>query len=172
MWWVCIRVCVYVWLHGAQFCQPGICEHVRACGHTSVCVFFWQYVCVCACFYFGICVWVWTSVHVRMRVRVCVRKFRQFGWSDAYVKETILTCDLACSYGVATCSRLHKAIGLFCKRARWKRRYSAKETYNFKEPTNRRHPIGVRLLTLNTWHDSFMHMVWLIHVCGMTHSNN
>ena len=27
-------------------------------------------------------------------------------------------------------------IGLFCKRALQKRRYSAKETYNFKEPTN------------------------------------
>jgi len=44
-------------------------------------------------------------------------------------------------YGVATISRLLKIIGLFCKRALWKRRYSAKETYNFKEPTNRSHPI-------------------------------
>ena len=32
-------------------------------------------------------------------------------------------------------------IGLLCKRALQKRRYSAKETYNFKEPTNRSHPI-------------------------------
>ena len=32
-------------------------------------------------------------------------------------------------------------IGLFCKRDLYKRRYSAKETYNFKEPTNRSHPI-------------------------------
>jgi len=44
-------------------------------------------------------------------------------------------------YGVATISRLLKMIGLFCKRALSKRRYSAKETYNFKEPTNRSHPI-------------------------------
>ena len=44
-------------------------------------------------------------------------------------------------YGVATISRLLKMIGLFCKRALQKRRYSAKETYNFKEPTNRSHPI-------------------------------
>ena len=44
-------------------------------------------------------------------------------------------------YGVATISRLQKIIRLFCKRALSKRRYSAKETYNFKEPTNRRHPI-------------------------------
>ena len=45
------------------------------------------------------------------------------------------------SYGVATISRLLKIIGLFCKRALWKRRYSAKETYNIKEPTYRSHPI-------------------------------
>jgi len=48
-------------------------------------------------------------------------------------------------YGVATTSRLLKIIGLFCKRALWKRRYSAKETYNFKEPTNRSHPIAITL---------------------------
>ena len=32
-------------------------------------------------------------------------------------------------------------IGLFCKRALSQRVYSAKETYNFEEPTNRSHPI-------------------------------
>jgi len=44
-------------------------------------------------------------------------------------------------YGVASISRLLKIIGLSCKRALSKRRYSAQETYNFKEPTNRSHPI-------------------------------
>ena len=39
--------------------------------------------------------------------------------------------------GMATVSRLLKIIGLFCKRAIQKRRYSAKETYDFEEPTNR-----------------------------------
>jgi len=36
--------------------------------------------------------------------------------------------------GEATIGRLFKIIGLFCKRALQKRRYSAKETYDFKEP--------------------------------------
>ena len=45
------------------------------------------------------------------------------------------------SYGVATIIRLLKIIGLFCKRALEKRRYSAKETNNFKESTNRSHPM-------------------------------
>jgi len=50
-------------------------------------------------------------------------------------------CDQKYPYGVASSSRLLKIIALFCKRALQKRRYSAKETYNFKEPTNRSHPI-------------------------------
>jgi len=36
---------------------------------------------------------------------------------------------------------LLKITGLCCKRALYKRLYSAKETYDFKEPTNRSHPI-------------------------------
>jgi len=43
------------------------------------------------------------------------------------------------SNGVATISRLLRIVSLFCKRALQKRRYSAKETYNLKEPTNRSH---------------------------------
>jgi len=38
-------------------------------------------------------------------------------------------------------SRLHKNIGLFCKRALLKSLYFAKENYIFKEPTNHSHPI-------------------------------
>jgi len=53
----------------------------------------------------------------------------------------VLHCHVLMCYGVATISRLLQIIGLFCKRTLWKRRYSAKETCNFKEPTNRSHPI-------------------------------
>ena len=45
--------------------------------------------------------------------------------------------------GVATISRLLQIIGLLCKRALLKSLYSAKETYNFEEPTNRSHPIAL-----------------------------
>jgi len=45
-------------------------------------------------------------------------------------------------YGVASICRLPEIIGLFCKRALYKRLYSAKETYHFKEPANRSHPIA------------------------------
>ena len=47
-------------------------------------------------------------------------------------------------YGVATIGRLFKIIGFFCKRALEKRLYSAKDTYNFKEPTNLRHPMAIQ----------------------------
>jgi len=40
-------------------------------------------------------------------------------------------------------------IGLFCKRAIKKRRYSAEETYDFKEPTNRSHPILIYVLLIH-----------------------
>jgi len=44
-------------------------------------------------------------------------------------------------YWVAMISRLLKIIGLSCKRALSKRKYSAQETYHFKKLTDRNHPI-------------------------------
>jgi len=48
---------------------------------------------------------------------------------------------LWCDYGMATISRLLKIIGLFCRRQSLLLGSFAKETYYFKEPTNRSHPI-------------------------------
>ena len=45
------------------------------------------------------------------------------------------------SYGVATISRLLKSIGLFGEYRSLLQVSFAKETYNFKEPANRSHPI-------------------------------
>jgi len=59
-----------------------------------------------------------------------------------YIAIPQITSSFAISYGVASISRLLKIIGLFCKRALSKRRYSAKETYNFIDPTDRSHPIA------------------------------
>ena len=68
-----------------------------------------------------------------------------FGFFPPQLHRLILCAPLIFGYGVATISRLLKIIGLFCKRALRKRRYSAKETYNFKEPTNRRRAIPLSL---------------------------
>jgi len=45
--------------------------------------------------------------------------------------------DTCYRYGVASVSRIDKILGLFCKRDLYKRRYSAKETYKFIDPTKR-----------------------------------
>ena len=83
-------------------------------------------VCVCACICVCVC--------------VCMSHF------DYLYKTSSL--GLLIMYGVDTISRLLKIIGLFCERALWKRLYSAKETWTFKEPTNRSHPIAWSLLVL------------------------
>jgi len=46
-----------------------------------------------------------------------------------------------CEHGVSTISRLLKIIGLFCRISSLLYGSFAKETCNFKEPTNRSHPI-------------------------------
>ena len=69
------------------------------------------------------------------------------------------TSSLRCTLYALPCtlSRLLKIIGLFCKRNLQKRRYSAIETYNFKEPTNRSHPIShVSFLMCHETHDERM----------------
>jgi len=75
-------------------------------------------------------------------VRSCIRE----GWGRGVflIFSIICLCDGVC-YGVAMTSRLLRIIGLFGKRALYKTRYSAKETYKFKEPTNRSHPICIYL---------------------------
>ena len=60
---------------------------------------------------------------------------------------SVLQCVAVCAYlvyGVATMSRLLKIIGVFCKRDLQKRPIFCKETYIFKHPTNRSHPIVLR----------------------------
>jgi len=73
------------------------------------------------------------------------------------------------AYGVATGIRLLKIIGLFCKRALWKRRYSAKETCNFKEPTNRSHPILCLIHMLDITHTKGTCAVVLFRIVTIIH---
>jgi len=48
-----------------------------------------------------------------------------------------------CWYGVATITRLLKIVVLFCRESSLLHGFFAKETYDFKDPTNRSHPICV-----------------------------
>ena len=71
------------------------------------------------------------------------------------------TSDFTYEYGVASTSKLLKCIRFFCKRALHKRQYSARETYHFKEPTNRIHPIWI-YVTWRICHQS-RHVSQLCH---------
>ena len=93
-----------------------------------------------------------------------------------------LICDsfnLVCmGYGVATMSRLLENIGLFCRIWSLLQGSFAKETHNFKEPTNRSH------LLCHVWKESCRiwnkHMAcsttrtyatWLIHLAYVCHDS-
>jgi len=71
------------------------------------------------------------------------------------------------SYGVATSSRLLTIICLFCKRALSKRRYSAKETYTFKEPTNRSPPISFQCMSICRYIQTLVYM-YIFELCTCT----
>jgi len=80
------------------------------------------------------------------------------------------------SYGVPSIRRLLRCVRLFCKRALERRPYSAKETFNSKEPTGRSHPICVSFThvyvcerdvykrSMYTWHTKWICLgaLWLM----------
>jgi len=72
----------------------------------------------------------------------CQSDILSFKWHFESCMSWYFDSMLLMRYGVATISRLLQILGLFCKRALSKRLYSAQETYNFNEPTNRSHPIA------------------------------
>jgi len=76
--------------------------------------------------------------HTTLLSNVTVRNF-EFSHSLRILVPEVNLKNLG--YGVALVSRLLKNTGLFCKRALYKKGYSAKETYTFKEPADRSHPI-------------------------------
>ena len=83
--------------------------------------------------------WYWKHHNmVWLRLVGSLRLYVSFA-KEPYKRDYILSLTHTNTYGVATISRLLKIIGLFCKRTLQKRRYSATETYDFKEPTNRIH---------------------------------
>jgi len=93
-------------------------------------------------------VYMWQSWHTHVahlcmaqRHPLCHASYDCVGYVTEDIHVAVMSHMIYMRYGVATISRLLQILGLFCKRALYKRRYSAKETYNFKEPINRSHPI-------------------------------
>ena len=100
--------------------------------HSSSRKFVRVYVCM---YVYVTCIYVW--------VHVCIERQIE---PQIFVHVCII-CVHVCTYvyghGVATISRLLKIIGLFCRISSLLQGSFAKETYDFKEPTNRSHPIYV-----------------------------
>jgi len=82
-------------------------------------------VCVCV----RVCVCVCKSVCTYIYMYVCMHMVFLDSFMYAYD-----------NYAVATISRLLKNLGLFCRISSLSQGSFAKETYDFKEPTNRSHP--------------------------------
>ena len=74
----------------------------------------------------------WDTIKVQTS---CIPTAYRYAWACA------CACVVLGGYGVVLVSRIDKIIRLFCKRDPHKRRYCAKETCNFIDPTDCSHPI-------------------------------
>ena len=142
--------CIYIHLAAASAAGYEcifLRVHVYFCTscntHMHIChMYIYVYICICKCVhvYGCVCICVCACVHTHTHT-----------YTHSVHVIYVQSQRAHHIYGVATVSRLFKRIGLFCKRALEKRRYSAKETYSFKEPTNRRHPIREVYITCRFW---------------------
>ena len=77
-----------------------------------------MYICIDICIYIHTCTEPYTYIYICIYIYIYVHS------------RPASECNLGPSHGVALVSRIDKIIGVFCKRALQKRRYSAKETCN------------------------------------------
>ena len=115
-------VYIYIYTHIYIHKYTCMCIHIYAHIYT--------YHSICTC-----------DIHAYMYIYTYIYMYI-YSYIRSELKHTLqLALQLTPIGGVATIRRLLKITGLLSKRALWKRLYSAKETYNLKEPTNRTHLI-------------------------------
>jgi len=132
---VCVRALVRVW----QQLRINPCSCVRVFAHTRAHKHTHTHTHACTRTH--------THTHTHDYIEHwCVATSAQY--SVAVCCIALQCVSMCCSalqsfaaYEVALTSRLLQIIGLFCKRALLKRLHSTKETYDFRELTNRSHPI-------------------------------
>jgi len=99
------------------------------------------------------------NTHMYIHIDTCIRTYRPI--------------DLhTCTYGVATISRLLKIIGLFCRIWSLLQGSFAKETYNFKEPTNCSYPIHIYMVYMAKYLATYKHTHTLAHTHAHTHTHS
>jgi len=113
-------------------------KRIRALRHRRVCHYYEGYTYICI-YIFNLYVDTYTH-DISAHINQCIH---------------VRHCRV-CHYGVASISRLLKIICLFCKRALQNRRYSAKETYNFK---------GLRIIATPYYEKRFPYNMAAPHVC-------
>jgi len=138
----CVFACVCVYV---RMCARA-CVRVCVCVRERVCV----RVCVCVCTYIRIHKHTHTRARAHIHTHTHTRNALVGGHRDkrpininkrsmvnhkSTSNQSSKPCTVA-QYGVATISRLLKIIGLFCRISSLLQGSFAKQTYNFKEPTN------------------------------------
>ena len=156
--WVCERVCK----QRSVCCAHTVCVYVYfcVCAYVFMCTYrydvYYRYI---TWMYMNVYVYKYTCVYVcvcesvqatlgllREHCAYLCTKYSLFYRALLQKKPTILRSLLivhiiCITHMIYTISKLLKIVGLFCKRALQKRRYFAKETDHFKEPTSCSHPI-------------------------------
>jgi len=112
--------------------------------------------------------------HRGWRHHICAVVTRTNAWSCVWMSCVIYTNQGTPFGGVATNSRLLKIIGLFAEYRSLLKGSFAKESYNFKEPTNRSHPIVdattyERVRGTYEWVMLCMHELWNIWMSHVKH---
>jgi len=96
---------------------------------------------------------LWYARPIKLQVSFAKEPYKR---DDILQKRPTILVYFTCQsmdYGLALVSRIDKITGLFCKRPLPKRRYSAKETCNFIDPTDRSHPIWCET-HVSQWYDT------------------
>ena len=136
---ICVRMNVFMW-KSVHIHIPTVCDRAGSFLYMVA-----SYICICTCHH--ICTYhhVW-SKHVLM---------------NAFMQKTV-NIDV---WGGYNC-RLLKIIGLFYRILSLLQGSFAKETYIFKEPTNRSHPIPTALecADMCVYMCMYRHHIWFIHV--------
>jgi len=182
----CMYTCMYTYICIHVFVPPfGAYVHMYTRAHTKymhtylsitlfICLCIQLSVCLSICVSISTTLFLFLSVYLSICLTISIYVFI---YLFVYVSHL---CDMMHSYvwhdaSICATRRINMRRGHFCKRALQKRRYSAKMTYNFIEPTNRSHPIPrsaswlVHLCDVTHSYHSFIWAVWRICTCDMTH---
>ena len=140
----------YVFVYTYEYTYTYLYTYIRIC----ICVYTYldTYTYVYRCIY--ICVYIHTHAHAYIRINVYIHIpicIHLYVYINIYIHSIKISCEYTQKcYGVVTSIRLLNIIGLFCRIQSLLQGSFAKETYNFKEPTNCSLPMGATRQHLHT----------------------